>query len=112
MKNYTPPIDLVIRRIRESFVGAEEVYTSGSCGRFAVILKTIYPEGVIYWDYGHVIFYYQGKYYDITGQYKGDLEKYNPIFMYGGEKIYRQLFEHRHGEDINHENDVERTFIR
>lgn len=58
----------LIRVIRDSFPNSVEVYTKGSCIRFALILKTIYPDGEIMYDQDHALFYYKTSYYDITGE--------------------------------------------
>jgi hypothetical protein len=56
-----------IRLIRESFDGAEVVYTQGSCVRFAMILENIYGGGTILYDYNHAIWEYDNLCYDING---------------------------------------------
>jgi hypothetical protein len=56
-----------IRLIRESFDGAEVVYTQGSCVRFAMILENIYGGGTILYDQNHAIYEYEGRCYDING---------------------------------------------
>lgn len=56
-----------IELVRESFDGSEIVYTQGSCIKFAMILKHIYPKGEILYDLSHSIFEYDSKYYDING---------------------------------------------
>jgi hypothetical protein len=43
------------------------VYTQGSCFRFALILKTVYPDGDIHWNQDHATFCLDGHFYDITG---------------------------------------------
>lgn len=62
-----PKIIAVIRTIRDSFIGAEHVYTHGSCYEFARILKTIFPEGEIYENHHHAVFKYNHRFYDISG---------------------------------------------
>lgn len=57
----------VIQRIRDSFHGAELVYTNGSCVKFAMILKEIFPQGDILYDLSHAVFELNGRCYDITG---------------------------------------------
>ena len=44
--------------IRDSFSNSVNVYTKGSCVKFAMILKHLYPEGDIYYDMDHAIFKY------------------------------------------------------
>ena len=60
-------IEEFCRLMRESFIGAEGVYTRGSCYRFAEILMFTFPGGEIYTDQDHAIYNYQGQFYDITG---------------------------------------------
>lgn len=67
MNKYIEILNL-IRVIRESFPQSVEVYTQGSCFRFALILKTVYPEGDIYWNEDHATFFLGGHFYDITGE--------------------------------------------
>ena len=64
-------VDL-IRTIRESFIGCEVVYTSGSCYQFFKILKKVFPESNAYYNSDHVITEINGRYYDITGEVKID----------------------------------------
>ncbi|MGL6008484.1 MAG: hypothetical protein ACRC1D_03430 [Culicoidibacterales bacterium] len=56
--------------IRDSFDKSVDVYTKGSCYRFAKLLKHIYPQGQILYDSSHAIFECQNKCYDITGEVK------------------------------------------
>ena len=46
-------------------------WMTGNCYFFAVILKSRFPEGKIYYDViaGHFVFQYQNKFYDWTGLY-------------------------------------------
>lgn len=57
----------IILRIRESFSNSVEVYTGGSCVKFAMILKEIFPQGNILYDLDHAIFELDNRYYDING---------------------------------------------
>lgn len=63
------PLDL-IKAIRESFIGAEQVYTQGSCFWFFKILKVVFPEAEPYWSETnkHLISKIGKKFYDITGE--------------------------------------------
>ncbi len=62
----------VIKAIRESFIGSEQVYTRGSCIMFYRILKTIYSEALPFWSKkaSHCITKINNNYYDITGKVK------------------------------------------
>ena len=44
-------------------------WISGNCYYFAIILKSRFPQGIIFYDVinGHFIFKYKDKYYDWTG---------------------------------------------
>lgn len=57
----------LIKRIRDSFDNSVTVYTNGSCVKFAMILKEVYPQGNILYDQNHAIFELNGKCYDING---------------------------------------------
>ena len=77
----------VIERIRDSFDGSVEVYTQGSCIKFAMILKEIFPQGNILYNSDHAIFLLEGRCYDITGEVKRTpgyilLENYGTNQMY------------------------------
>lgn len=82
-------IEDLITSIRDSFPKSVEVYTRGSCVRFAQILKTVYPEGQILYNVCHAIFEYKGKYYDITGEVQK--ENHTPLESYGEEHVKRIL---------------------
>lgn len=66
-----------IEKIRESFVGAETVYTTGSCYRLYKILEFVFPQANAYYNSDHVITEINGRYYDITGE----VEKTNHLLM-------------------------------
>lgn len=61
------PIKELITMMRESFGGADIVYTHGSCYRFAKILQTIYG-GELVDVGGHICLKYGGKIWDIKGE--------------------------------------------
>ncbi len=58
----------LIKAIRESFYDSVVVYTQGSCYRFYLILKSVFPEAQAYYDSNHVITRIGDRYYDITGE--------------------------------------------
>lgn len=66
-----------IETIRNSFVGSETVYTRGSCYKFYLILKELFPDAEAYYNSDHVITEIDGKYYDITGE----VEKANHLLV-------------------------------
>lgn len=76
-----------IELIRDSFEGADYVYTHGSCTKLAMILKYIFQEGEIYTDLNHTIFEYDGRFYDING-FAEKTENYVPILDFGILKAY------------------------
>lgn len=57
----------LIKSIRDSFVGAEQVYTSGSCFKLYKILKTQFSSALPYCDGSHIITEIDYKFYDING---------------------------------------------
>ena len=67
----------VITTIRNSFPNAVEVYTSGSCYKFYLILKAIFPKAKAYYNSDHVITRIGDQYYDITGE----VQKENHLFV-------------------------------
>lgn len=61
-------VESFIAKIRDSFIGAQQVYTEGSCYHFYLILKEVFPEAEPYYDADHVITKIDNKFYDITGE--------------------------------------------
>lgn len=72
----------LIQRIRNSFSNSVEVYTKGSCVKFAMILLEVYPKGQILYDSSHAIFELNGICYDIKGEAKKN-KNHIPITKYG-----------------------------
>ena len=58
----------IIERIKDCFPNSEIICTEGSCVKFAMILKQIFPEGDIFYNEDHAIFGLNSEYYDITGR--------------------------------------------
>lgn len=77
-------VELFISRVRDSFIGSQQVYTAGSCYHFYLILKEVFPEAQCYFDEDHIITEISGRYYDITGEVRRDasLTKYERIPSY------------------------------
>jgi hypothetical protein len=75
----------VIKRIRESFQGSEYIYTYGSCVRFAMILREIFPEGQVLYNSDHAIFELNNTCYDIRGIAYSD--NHIPLSQYGYSQI-------------------------
>lgn len=86
----------LITLIRESFDDSVKVYTQGSCVRFALILKHIYPQGEILWDESHALFELDGFCYDVTGDVQPSTH-HIPIQDYGLLKLYG-LFKLKYSE--------------
>lgn len=78
----------IIKTIRESFIGAEYVYTNGSCFQFYRILKKLYPETCAYYDGDHVISMIGNRMYDITGEVK-NTEGFIPFYMHHTEEQFK-----------------------
>lgn len=79
-----------IKLVRESFPNAVEVYTKGSCVRFALILNSVFPGGEIYYNQDHAVYELDGHFYDITGDVDGAEQKIK-LKDYGIEEIYNIL---------------------
>lgn len=62
--------DEVLEFIRRRFVD-DCNWTNGNCYYFAVILKTRFPDGEIFYDVinGHFVFLYNNVFYDYIGAY-------------------------------------------
>lgn len=78
-------IESFIATVRDSFIGAQQVYTEGSCYHFHLILKEVFPEAEPYYDLDHIITKIDGKFYDITGEVKlgGGMTKFEEVPSYG-----------------------------
>jgi len=66
-------IEQFISTIRDSFIGSQQVYTEGSCYHFYLILKEVFPDAKPYYDENHIITEINGKFYDITGEVRKDV---------------------------------------
>ena len=66
-------VEEFIAAVRDFFVGSQQVYTEGSCYHFYLILKKVFSEAEPYFDEDHVITKIDSKFYDITGEVRGDL---------------------------------------
>lgn len=47
---------------------AVHYYRNGYCSLYAILLKSLFPEGTICDNGQHMVFYYQGAYYDAGGK--------------------------------------------
>lgn len=79
-----------IELIRTSFDDSIKVYTQGSCVKFSMILKHIYPSGRILYDLNHSIFEYNGNYFDINGFAEKSIN-HIPLENYGILSAYKTM---------------------
>lgn len=80
----------VIAAIRSSFPDAEYVYKNGACYQFFLILKSIWPQAVPYYDKeGHVYTDIDGTLYDIRGRAR--LQKHELSCMYERPDLMRNV---------------------
>lgn len=77
-------VEKFIATVRDSFIGSQQVYTEGSCYHFYLILKQVFPDAQAYYDSDHVITKIDDRFYDITGEVRGDgyLNVYNRLPSY------------------------------
>lgn len=85
MKNNNDRVESFISKVRDSFIGSQQVYTEGSCYHFYLILKEVFPEAEPWFDEDHILTKIGDKFYDITGEVRRDisLNKYDRIPSYG-----------------------------
>lgn len=78
-------VENFISTIRDSFIGSQQVYTEGSCYHFYLILKEVFKDAEPYFDEDHIVTKINNKFYDITGEVRGDLtfSKYERLPSYG-----------------------------
>ena len=48
-------IENFIAKIRDSFIGSQQVYTEGSCYHFYLILKEVFIDAECWYDEDHVV---------------------------------------------------------
>jgi hypothetical protein len=77
-------VEKFIATIRDSFIGSQQVYTEGSCYHFYLILKEAFPQSECWYDLDHVLTKIDGKFYDITGEVRGEvsLSKFERVPAY------------------------------
>lgn len=69
-------VETFISAVRDSFIGSQQVYTEGSCYHFYLILKVVFPTAECWYDNDHILTKIGGKYYDITGEVKPNVDLY------------------------------------
>ncbi len=62
------PVHVFCRAIRQSFPGADIVYTRGGCWEFYKILRAVWPDAKPYYCDGHIFTRIGEDYYDIFGR--------------------------------------------
>lgn len=80
MKNTN--VESFIAKIRDSFVGSQQVYTEGSCYHFYLILKEVFPNAEPWFDNDHIVTNIDGRFYDITGEIRRD-----EVYMFKYERL-------------------------
>lgn len=95
MDKLTPPpwthLLQTIELIRESFDDSVKVYTQGSCVKFAMILKHMYPQGRILYNLDHAVFEYEGNYFDINGVGAAYTPAHIPLEEWGLLSAYKSM---------------------
>jgi len=78
-------IESFIAKVRDSFIGSQQVYTEGSCYHFYLILKEVFPDAEPFYDEDHIVTKIDGKFYDITGEvkYVADMHLFDRLPSYG-----------------------------
>lgn len=87
----------IITEIRD--VTGVEPWMFGGCYNLFVILRTVFPEAVPYYDKDHIITRIGNRYYDITGQVKK--KRHTPLTSYHTKKdtvrMIKQLMKNDNG---------------
>lgn len=65
-------VESFIAKVRDSFIGSQQVYTEGSCYHFYLILKEVFPDAEPWYDNEHIVTKIGDKFYDITGEVRKD----------------------------------------
>lgn len=65
-------VESFIAKIRDSFIGSQQVYTEGSCYHFYLILKEVFHNAEPWYDNEHIVTKIDNKFYDITGEVRKD----------------------------------------
>ena len=65
-------VESFIAKVRDSFIGSQQVYTEGSCYHFYLILKEVFPNAEPWFDNDHIVTKIDDKFYDITGEIRKD----------------------------------------
>lgn len=68
----TSNVESFIGKIRDSFIGSQQVYTEGSCYHFYLILKEVFTDAEPWYDNEHIVTKIGDKFYDITGEIRKD----------------------------------------
>jgi len=65
----------IISILRENIPNSTKIYSNGKCYEFYLILKSIFPDAIAYYDGNHIITKIWEKYYDINGEVN-DIDNY------------------------------------
>lgn len=65
-------VESFIAKVRDSFIGSQQVYTEGSCYHFYLILKEVFSDAEPWYDNEHIVTKIGDKFYDITGEVRKD----------------------------------------
>lgn len=77
-----------INSIKKSFIGAEYVYSKGSCYQFYKLLKLHFPNAEPFYIDEHIITKIDGEFFDITGLVDGD----NAVLYTGQHNLENRRF--------------------
>lgn len=85
----------LIVEIRNAHPEMENIFLYGSCLNFHIILRTVFPEAIAYYNVDHIITKIDGKHYDITGQVL-NTKGYLPFSDYydkkGASRAFKQMY--------------------
>lgn len=79
-----------ISTIRNSFIGADYVYTNGSCFQFYRILKCVFPQAIAYYNGDHIVSMIDGRMYDVNGEIECS-SSFLPLSDYHNEEQFKNL---------------------
>lgn len=74
------------------------IFTKGSCLNFYLILRTVYPNAIPWYNQDHIVTEIDGRFYDITGSVSNEgylkySEFYNKKRMI---KSFKQMYKHNY----------------
>lgn len=60
---------------------AVHYFTNGYCALYAQLLSELFEDGQVFCNDKHMIFFYNGHYYDARGKYTEDVSLFNPVVL-------------------------------